>query len=62
MSDSEVQVAFRKVLHDLPMTIIDWQPRDADGRSVHGQVEAYVDYWSTNPAGRATGNCEASRN
>ncbi len=46
MSDSEVQVAFRKELHDLPVTIVDWQPRDADGRIVHGQVEAYVDYVS----------------
>ncbi|GAA3168232.1 hypothetical protein GCM10020255_055070 [Rhodococcus baikonurensis] len=44
MSDTEVQVAFRKELHDLPVTIVDWQPRDADGRIVHGQVEAYVDY------------------
>ncbi|MDJ0114152.1 hypothetical protein QM646_47315, partial [Rhodococcus erythropolis] len=28
------------------VTIVDWQPRDADGRIVHGQVEAYVDYVS----------------
>ncbi|MGV0153078.1 hypothetical protein ACSW29_07050 [Rhodococcus sp. GB-02] len=26
------------------MTIIDWQPRDAESRIAHGQVEAYVDY------------------
>ncbi|MCJ0902064.1 glycosyltransferase family 92 protein [Rhodococcus sp. ARC_M6] len=44
LSDHDVQDALRHELRDLPVTIFEWQPRDPEGRVVHGQVEAYVDY------------------
>ncbi|OYD66535.1 glycosyltransferase family 92 protein [Rhodococcus sp. OK302] len=44
LTDREVQEALRDELRDLPVTIFEWQPRDREGRIVHGQVEAYVDY------------------
>lgn len=44
LSDSDIQAAFRRELQGLPVTVVEWQPRNAEGRIVHGQVEAYVDY------------------
>ncbi len=44
MTDEEVRLAFEKEVSGLDVEIIAWQPKDAAGRIVHGQVEAYVDF------------------
>lgn len=44
LSDAEVLEAFRDEIAGLGVTLTEWQPRAADGRIVHGQVEAYVDF------------------
>ncbi len=43
-SDSESSFILKDCLSDLPVRIIDWHPRDKEGRLIHGQVEAYSDY------------------
>lgn len=44
LSDADVQAATREALAGLPVELRTWQPRNAAGAIIHGQVEAYVDF------------------
>lgn len=44
LKDDDVSVALVNELKGLPVEIITWQPKNANGIILHGQVEAYVDF------------------
>lgn len=44
LTDDQVSQELLDQVAGLPVTVIPWRPRDAEGRIVHGQVEAYVDF------------------
>lgn len=44
LTDAKAKTALLYEVRDLPVTVVDWQPRDEKVRIVHGQVEAYIDY------------------
>lgn len=44
LSDADVQQELKREIAGLDVTVVPWQPEDARGRIVHGQVEAYVDF------------------
>jgi hypothetical protein len=44
LTDAEVQDRLREEVRGLPVTVVPWQPRDAEGRILFDQVEAYADY------------------
>lgn len=48
LSDIEAKKELKNILSDLPVNIVDWQPKNNKGEIVHGQVEGYVDYIKKN--------------
>lgn len=47
LGDNAVRQELLKALEGLPVTVVAWRPRNAEGLQIHGQVEAYVDFIRT---------------